>query len=164
MLKKEDKLKILATQEDAAFERMSEVSPADDDFFKSVQAVHAIRQLAEVVAYTDEPSKVLEDLHNIADRVEDLAVTNTPANATFPEPKAVEDTAEVPEELPGQMTTDALAVEKPISKEDLRVELYALGQKGVQVLAIMPDMGYAKLSEVPAERYGELLKMAREAQ
>lgn len=143
MLKKEDKLKILATQEDAAFERMSEVSPADDDFFKSVQAVHAIRQLAEVVAYTDEPSKVLEDLHNIADR---------------------EDTAEVPEELPGQMTTDDLAVEKPISKEDLRVELYALGQKGVQVLAIMQDMGYAKLSEVPAERYGELLKMAREAQ
>lgn len=160
MLKKEDKLKILATQEDAAFERMSEVSPADDDFFKSVQAVHSIRQLAEVVAYTDEPSKVLEDLQV---HTEPLPITHRLPNADT-EPKVMESAAEVPEELPDQMTTDDLAVEKPISKEDLRVELYALGQKGVQVLAIMQDMGYAKLSEVPAEKYGELLKIAREAQ
>lgn len=164
MLKKEDKLKILATKEDAAFERMSEVSPADDDFFKSVQAVHAIRQLAEVVAYTDELGAMLTEMQKAAERVVEAKIVPTPENRVFPEPKAVESAAEAPEELPGQMTTDDPAVEKPISKEDLRVELYALGQKGVQVLAIMQDMGYAKLSEVPAERYGELLKIAREAQ
>lgn len=148
MLKKEYKLKILATKEDEAFERMSVVSPADDDFFKSVQAVHAIRQLAEVVAYTDELGAMLTEMQK--------------AGAPAPE-----------EELPGQITVvddivtaaepDAPAAEVTMTKSEMRVELSELGRQGLNVAELLNSMGYAKLSEVPESQYAELLRKAKEA-
>ena len=51
-----------------------------------------------------------------------------------------------------------------LTKDQVRAELTALANsKGVDVAAVMKEMGYSKLSSIPAERYGELLDKARGA-
>lgn len=51
-----------------------------------------------------------------------------------------------------------------LSKEDVRAKLAALATNPkVNVAAIMAEMGYAKLSDVPAVRYQELLDKANAA-
>lgn len=148
MLTKEEKLTILAAKEDSAFKTMAEVQPTDDDFFKGIQAVHAIRQLAEVVAYTDELGAMLTAMQK----------------AGAPEPE---------EELPGQITVvddivaaaepDVTVAEVTMTKSEMRVELSELGRQGLNVAELLNSMGYAKLSEVPEAQYAELLRKAKEA-
>ena len=54
----------------------------------------------------------------------------------------------------------AVTTSSGISKDELREKLttYSNAHEELDVAAIMNSMGYAKLSEVPAERYTELLE------
>ena len=77
-----------------------------------------------------------------------------PTTATAPAPEPVPE----PESEPGDGDGETL------TKEDVRAKLAALATNPkVNVAAIMAEMGYAKLSDVPAARYQELLDKANAA-
>jgi len=54
--------------------------------------------------------------------------------------------------------------ETPVTLEQVRAKLSALSQAGkqAQVKKLITDLGAAKLTEIPAERYAELLAKAEE--
>ena len=82
----------------------------------------------------------------------------TPSSAPDPGPApASEPVSESePEPEPGDGET--------LTKEDVRAKLAALATNPkVNVAAIMAEMGYAKLSDVPSARYQELLDKANAA-
>lgn len=168
MLSKEDKLKILATQEDAAFELMSE--PLGDDFFKGVQAVHAIRQLAEVVAYTDSLGDMVQAMTS-PDEIpakEPLPQTGTPGPELAEMLKAAnaEEEHPVEEEPPFEMAEPepAKEAEPELTEVFMRQWLGELNKAGAPVQKAINELGYAKFSLVPAADYAELYRRLKEAQ
>ena len=93
---------------------------------------------------------VVNDLRNLAGSIETLVLaieSNQPVKEVSKEVK--EPKAEVPEaKLP--------------TLEEVRAKLAALSQDGkqAQVKALITGFGAKKLSDVPAEKYAELLKKA----
>ena len=96
---------------------------------------------------------------------DDPAKTSTSpgAEATDPDPAP----APEPEPAPEPAPVPAPASEpdgETMTKEEVRAKLAALATNPkVNVAAIMAEMGYAKLSDVPAARYRELLDKANAA-
>ena len=93
-----------------------------------------------------------EDTETVAPRPE----TNVPAVT----PEQVHVTPTPVETVPEQVQDENL-----MSKEDVRDRLSVYSNKydSLDVAAIMSDMGYSKLSEIPNTRYGELLKRVEES-
>ena len=88
------------------------------------------------------------------------------ANFTVPENAAP--IPEAPTPVPTPAPTPAPAPVEPvggISKEELREKLttYSNAHDDLDVAAIMNGMGFSKLSEVPADRYAELLEKVETA-
>ena len=80
-----------------------------------------------------------------------------------PEPMPVPEI--VPEEVQPEPVTPEIVSEvvqpaPTMSKEEVRDKLSTYSNKydSLDVAAIMSDMGYGKLSDIPAERYGELIE------
>lgn len=69
------------------------------------------------------------------------------------------------------VTLDPIEEPKPIetpkeptlTKADMIAKLTPYQSNGVDIGAVMKDMGYAKLSDVPAARYWELLELVQKA-
>ena len=159
MLTKREKLIILATLEDKAFEGLSEVDASSSEVQALISAVHAVRQTAELVAYTDDLAKMLDAL--------DGAEEQAPGQVTFDDvapitPTATTEAKENTEAV--DAAPDAKAeTESAMSKAEMRTALSKLSGKGVDVPAVLQQMGYTKLSDVPAEMYAELLARAEGA-
>lgn len=159
MLTKREKLIILATLEDKAFEGLSEVDASSSEVQALISAVHAVRQTAELVAYTDDLAKMLNAL--------DGAEEQAPGQVTFDDVAPITPTAtnEAKENTEAaDAAPDAKAETEPVmSKAEMRTALSKLSGKGVDVPAVLQQMGYTKLSDVPAEMYAELLARAEGA-
>ena len=159
MLTKREKLIILATLEDKAFEGLSEAEASSSEVQALISAVHAVRQTAELVAYTDDLAKMLDALNE--------AEEQAPGQVTFDDvaPSTPAATAEAKENTEAvDAAPTAKAETAPIvSKAEMRTALSKLSGKGVDVPAVLQQMGYTKLSDVPAEKYAELLARAEEA-
>lgn len=159
MLTKREKLIILATLEDKAFEGLSEVDASSSEVQALISAVHAVRQTAELVAYTDDLAKMLDAL--------DGAEEQAPGQVTFDDvapimPTATNEAKENTEAA--DAAPDAKTETTPIvSKAEMRTALSKLSGKGADIPAVLQQMGYTKLSEVPTEKYAELLAKAEEA-
>lgn len=101
---------------------------------------------------------VVTDLRNLAGSIETLVLalegnqsTSAPLDNSKKETKEQKKTAQSTEQrLP--------------TLEEVRAKLAALSQDGkqVQVKALITEMGAKKLSDVPAEKYENLLKKAEE--
>lgn len=159
MLTKREKLIILATLEDKAFEGLSEVDASSSEVQALISAVHAVRQTAELVAYTDDLAKMLDAL--------DGAEEQAPGQVTFDDVAPITPTAttEAKENTEAaDAAPDAKAeTESAMSKAEMRTALSKLSGKGVDIPAVLQQMGYTKLSDVPAEKYAELLARAEGA-
>lgn len=159
MLTKREKLIILATLEDKAFEGLSEVDASSSEVQALISAVHAVRQTAELVAYTDDLAKMLDAL--------DGAEGQAPGQVTFDDVAPITPTAtnEAKENTEAaDAAPDAKTETTPIvSKAEMRTALSKLSGKGADIPAVLQQMGYTKLSEVPTEKYAELLAKAEEA-
>ena len=159
MLTKREKLIILATLEDKAFEGLSEAAASSSEVQALISAVHAVRQTAELVAYTDDLAKMLDAL--------DGAEEQAPGQVTFDDVAPITPTAttEAKENTEAVDTAPAAKAEtEPVmSKAEMRTALSKLSGKGVDVPAVLQQMGYTKLSDVPAEMYAELLARAERA-
>ena len=83
----------------------------------------------------------------------------------------IEPAAEKPRPKLDAVTLDPIEEPKPIetpkeptlTKADMIVKLTPHQNNGVDIGAVMKDMGYAKLSDVPAARYWELLELVQKA-
>lgn len=87
---------------------------------------------------------------------------------TQPDPMPVPEI--VPEEVQPEPVTPEIVSEvvQPVptlSKEEVRDKLSTYSNKydSLDVAAIMSDMGYGKLSDIPATKYGELLERVEAA-
>ena len=71
--------------------------------------------------------------------------------------------AESPTAAPEEQTQED--AETAITKEELKKKLLMLGNQhdALDVAAIMNGMGYDRLSDIPADRYGELLSKVESA-
>lgn len=109
-------------------------------------------------------------LQNTANEVasEQKAKPETPPASSEPRTEEKPETENVPETKPEppkeeQKPETVSEEEAPkVTLEEVRAKLAALGQAGKQVAAkkLITDTGATKLTEVPVEKYGELLKAA----
>lgn len=160
MLTKREKLIILATLEDKAFEGLSEVDASSSEVQALISAVHAVRQTAELVAYTDDLAKMLNALNEAEEQV--------PGQVTFDDDVASAAPVETTEARDDVETVNVPPTAKTettptMSKAEMRTALSKLSGKGADIPAVLQQMGYTKLSEVPTEKYAELLAKAEEA-
>lgn len=159
MLTKREKLIILATLEDKAFEGLSEVDASSSEVQALISAVHAVRQTAELVAYTDDLAKMLNALNEAEEQVPGQVTFDGVAPITPTATTEAKENTEAVDAAPDAKAETASAM----SKAEMRTALSKLSGKGVDVPAVLQQMGYTKLSDVPAEKYAELLAKAEEA-
>lgn len=150
-------LTVLADCEKRAADKLAGL-PVEDPSFGTV-----LRNLSELLCLESGLSKRREPV-----------LSPAPVKGDEPEPaKAVNEEAEpevTAEVVKTQASPEPVAEPEPkaeapaLTKDQVRAELAALANsKGVDVAAVMKEMGYSKLSSIPAERYGELLEKARGA-
>lgn len=159
MLTKREKLIILATLEDKAFEGLSEVDASSSEVQALISAVHAVRQTAELVAYTDDLAKMLNALNEAEEQVPGQVTFDGVAPITPTATTEAKENTEAVDAAPDAKAETASAM----SKAEMRTALSKLSGKGVDVPAVLQQMGYTKLSDVPAEKYAELLARAEGA-
>lgn len=70
-----------------------------------------------------------------------------------------------PEPVTPEIVSEVVQTEPTMSKEEVRDKLSTYSNKydSLDVAAIMSDMGYGKLSDIPATKYGELLERVEAA-
>lgn len=171
----EEKLKILRDREDRAYELLRTLEPTDEAFSICVENARRCYYLSVTLA----PDYLLAQPGNEgvgpATEAEQPQAEPDPADpaATW-EPgggEAVEEEP-APADAPVQEKEDAEAEspatnEEPqptLTKTEVLAQLTPISIKyGSLVADVMNEMGYAKLSSIPAKRYGELLKKVGEA-
>ncbi len=101
---------------------------------------------------------VVTDLRNLAGSIETLvlALEGNQSNPSL--------LVNSQKEMKNQKKPAQSAEQKLPTLEEIRAKLAALSQDGkqVQVKALITEMGAKKLSDVPAEKYVDLLKKAEE--
>lgn len=153
-------LTVLADCEKRAADKLAGL-PVEDPSFGTV-----LRNLSELLCLESGVNKRREPVLSPAPVKEDESepAKTEDAPAAEPEPEV---TAEVvkTQAAPEPVAEPETKAEAPaLTKDQVRAELTALANsKGVDVAAVMKEMGYSKLSGIPAERYGELLDKARGA-
>ena len=77
----------------------------------------------------------------------------------MPVPEIVPDEVQLEPATP-EIVSEVVQPAPTMSKEEVRDKLSTYSNKydSLDVAAIMSDMGYGKLSDIPAEHYGELIK------
>lgn len=82
----------------------------------------------------------------------------------MPVPEIVPDEVQ-PEPVTPEIVSEVVQPAPTMSKEEVRDKLSTYSNKydSLDVAAIMSDMGYGKLSDIPATKYGELLERVEAA-
>lgn len=149
-----EKLDILRSTEDKAFLALRELVNLDalaDTLIKILR----VRDIAERIRYDGDGVYDAE--------VEELAGEDTPdpTLTVAPETAAEEPTPEAPEAPAEENVIPAPA---GMDKKEVRRQLAAISRdKNIDIAPLMSQMGFSKFGDIPAERYGELLKLAEEA-
>ena len=135
----EEKQKILEDVVDKAYRVLKEVGV---DEFRTDE----VRNLLGTINELDFMIRVRDDMNRVA---EALAENPGPA-PEIPETPAPEPVTPAP----------AAPAKATVTKEEVRDKLSTYSNKYdfLDVAAIMSEMGYGKLSDIPADRYGELIE------
>ena len=138
----EEKQKILEAALDRAYEELKTVPSVDMSLKETETLLDNIGTMEWMV-----------DRFQIKDSVEACPVVERP-EAPAPNVARVDEPvthAPAPAPAPAKAT---------ISKEEVRDKLSTYSNKydSLDVAAIMSEMGYGKLSDIPADRYGELIE------
>lgn len=148
----EEKLAILADAEVRAYEAIKVwdgPSMASENFLHLLHAVDQMRWMQQVIAKPEQ-----------YDESDDFAAPVTPKQDLDPAPEAKEPVKLDPIEEPKPIETPK---EPTLTKADMIAKLTPYQSNGVDIGGVMKDMGYAKLSDVPAARYWELLENVQKA-
>lgn len=171
----EEKLQILRDREDRAYELLRTLEPTDPAFGTCLDNSHRCMYVRSEIVMADVDEQLRDGVGEPATEAEQPQAEPDPADpaATW-EPgggEAVEEEP-APADAPVQEKEDAEAEspatnEEPqptLTKTEVLAQLTPISIKyGSLVADVMNEMGYAKLSSIPAKRYGELLKKVEEA-
>jgi len=149
---KEEKLKILEEAEAKVFTRLAELDWTGLTDGEALGLFHAIDWLQWQIQDLQEPCS--------PDECRCEAKTDNP-RPIAPHPGVVVAVAKdpVPEEANVPQPDAAKGEAAPtLTKSQMVTKLTAFRSNGVAIDAVMQSMGYAKLSQVPAGRYWELLE------
>ena len=172
----EEKLQILLDREERAYELLRKLEPTDPAFGTCLDNSHRCMYVrSEIVMESiDMQLNRGEELKGIADYgvgVEPGAPGHSEPNnedaadacdpAPVQEPEAEQPKPEAKEEAAAPATNDA----PQLTQVEVRDRLSAASIKyGSEVVTgAMAEMGFNKLSQIPAERYAELLNRVQEA-
>lgn len=102
--------------------------------------------------------ELVESINYLAEAISAM----NPAGDLVAKPKLAENSAKVDQADTNQPKRSKKPKTKAITLEDVRAKLAALSQDGKQaeVKALITEFGAKKLSDVPAEKYSELLAKA----
>ena len=169
----EEKLKILRDREERAFELLRTLEPTDPAFGTCLDNSHRCMYVRSEIVIADVDEQLRDGVGEPAPEAEQPQADPADPAATW-EPgggEAVEEEP-APADTPAQEEAGAEA-ESPATNEDPQPTLTkteVLAQLtpisieyGNLVSDVMNKMGYTKLSQIPSERYGELLKKVEEA-
>lgn len=165
----EEKLQILRDREDRAYEILRTLEPTDPAFETCLDNSRRCMYVRSEIVMADVDEQLRDGVGEPAPEAEQpQADPADPASEATEEPVEEEP---APVDAPAQ---DEAEAESPATNEepqltltlnDMRDKLTPISIKyGNDLVAeAMNEMGYAKLSGVPAARYGELLKKVEEA-
>lgn len=162
----EQKLKILRDREQRAFELLGRTEPTEPAFMACVSAIRSLGLMA----------------YDLEDRSVEAAPNEEqgrplPDDDQTPDPEATVDAEKAACGDPDATTQDELtctpwgepsaAIEAPAkayTKDEVTAILTDLrNNHGVDIAGVMQELGFAKLSSVPADRYAELVAKAQAA-
>lgn len=165
----ERKLQILREQEENAFESLPSLAPDTPEYGHCLNAIFGLGRLTQIIE-----GAMRDDLNRYeAQEGTWEAGGGEAVEQREPDPTEAE-TNKVPQDEPSatneasETETETAAKPEPeatLTKDEVRAALTVIANEhGSEVIAAtMQSMGYAKLSEVPATRYAELLSKAKEA-
>lgn len=163
----EQRLKILRDRQQRAFELLGQAEPTDPAFLTCINAIHSLGLLRSY----------LEDESVDATPDEEQGRPVSDDDQTTPDPEAVADAEKAacgdPDTAPwseltctpcGEPPAADEAPAKAYTKDEVTAILTDLrNNHGVDIASVMQEMGFAKLSGVPVERYAELVAKAQAA-
>lgn len=165
----EEKLKILLEREERAYELLRTLEPTDPAFGTCLDNSRRCMYARSEITMDDVDKQLCSGMFEPVPEAEQPQPEPDPA-ATW-EPgggEAVEEEpapADAPVQEEAEAESPATNEEPQLTLNDMRDKLTPISIKyGNDLVAeTMSEMGYAKLSGVPAARYGELLKKVEEA-
>lgn len=173
----EEKLKILLDREDRAYELLRTLEPTDPAFGICLDNSHRCMYVRSEIVMADVDEQLRDGVTGPAPEAEQPQAEPDPADPADPaatwEPGGGEAVEEEPapadapaqEEAGAEAESPATNEEPQLTLNDMRDKLTPISIKyGNDLVAeAMNEMGYAKLSQIPAERYTELLDKVEEA-
>ena len=171
----EQKLEILEERERYAFGVLQSLEPTTNEFLCCMESIRQIQHLAfKMKLDKDSAGRIKTEPEPDSDPAADVAPRGTweaggneAVEAEEPAAEPVESSAEAKSEDAAPSDEPSAANEepsKPYTKEEVTAILTDLrNNHGVDIAAVMQELGFAKLSSVPAERYAELIRKAQAA-
>jgi hypothetical protein len=159
----EEKLQILLDREERAYELLRKLEPTDPAFGTCLDNSHRCMYVrSEIVMASIDGQLCGEGVGPETETEQPKPEERTDACDPAPaqEPEAEQTKPEAKKEAAAPATNDA----PQLTKEDMvnRLTPISLSHPNV-VQRAMAEMGFSKLSQIPAERYGELLDKVEEA-
>lgn len=162
----EEKLQILRDREDRAYELLRTLEPTDPAFGTCLDNSHRCMYVrSEIVMASIDGQLCGEGVgpepETEQPKPEERTDACDPAPAQEPETETEQPKPEAKEEAAAPATNDA----PQLTRVEVRDRLSAVSIKyGSDVVTrAMAELGFVKLSQIPAERYGELLDKVEEA-
>jgi hypothetical protein len=153
-----EKLEILRTAEDNAFLALREILNPDaiaDTLYKIIR----VRDIAERIRYDGDSVYDAE--------IEELAGEDTPTPVLTVVPETATEEPAEPEPTETSVPVEETVTTSPgtvLDKTEVRRQLASISRdKDMDIAPLMAQMGYTRFKDIPAERYAELLKLAKEA-
>ena len=174
----EQKLEILEERERYAFGVLQSLEPTTNEFMCCMESIRQVQHLAfkmklnkdsagRIKTEPEPDSDPADPAADVAPRGTREAGGNEAVEAEEPAAEPVESSAEAKSEDAAPSDEPSAANEepsKPYTKEEVTAILTDLrNNHGVDIAAVMQELGFAKLSSVPAERYAELIRKAQAA-
>ena len=154
----EQKLKILSDREQRAFELLWRTEPTDPAF---MACVNAIQSLGLMCSYFEDGSVEAAPDEEQGKPVLDEQATPDPEAVADAEKAACGDPDTAAQDEPSAANE---APAKAYTKDEVTAILTDLrNNHGVDIAGVMQELGFAKLSSVPADRYAELVAKAQAA-
>lgn len=165
----EQKLEILEERERYAFGVLQSLEPTTNEFMCCMESIRQVQHLAfKMKLNKDSAGRIkTEPEPDPAADVAPRGTWETGGNEAVEAEEPAESSAEAKSEDAAPSDEPSAANEepsKPYTKEEVTAILTDLrNNHGVDIAAVMQELGFAKLSSVPAERYAELIRKAQAA-
>ena len=155
---KQQKLNTLEAVEARAFVELENADPKQVEFNNILNNVGLLRHITEMVKFGDPDLFIDQEEYNTC--APTLAPVDTapvkPVDAEIPpQPKPVAEVETVPVEDKPE--------EPQMTFAEVRSKMILFQRAGVDPAPLLQQMGCARLSEVPKNKYGELLALAEKA-